>query len=66
MQLGVEPNRVDLLTTIDGVTFAEAWDGRVAGRYGDQSVSFLGRSEFIRNKRASGRPQDLSDIDDLL
>ena len=66
VQLGVEPNRVDLLTTIDGVTFVEAWEGRAAGHYGNQPVFFLGRSEFIKNKRSSGRPIDLLDIEELL
>ena len=65
VQLGVEPNRVDLITVIDGVTFAEAWSGRAAGKYGSQTVYYLGRAELIRNKRASGRPQDLADIDML-
>lgn len=63
VQLGVAPNRVDLLTAIDGVTFSEAWAGRVAGRFGRQPVFYLGRDEFLRNKRASGRAQDLADID---
>jgi hypothetical protein len=39
VQLGVPPNRVDLLTLIDGVSFEEAWAGRVAGTYGAQPVS---------------------------
>ncbi|MCC6992448.1 MAG: hypothetical protein IT181_25820 [Acidobacteria bacterium] len=65
VQLGVAPNRVDLLTVIDGVTFDEAWSGRVAGHYGDQAVDYIGRAELVRNKRASGRPQDLLDIDSL-
>ena len=56
VQLGVAPNRVDLLTVIDGVTFDEAWSGRVAGHYGDQAVDYIGRAELVRNKRASGRP----------
>ena len=63
VQLGVAPNRIDLLTAIDGVTFEEAWNGRVEGHFGQQRVAFLGRAEFLRNKRASGRPQDLADID---
>lgn len=63
VQLGVAPNRIDLLTSIDGVTFDEAWAGRAAGRFGHQPVSYLGRTEFIRNKRAAGRPQDIADID---
>lgn len=57
-QLGMPPNRIDLLTVIDGVSFDEAWAGRVVGRYGQQPVQYLGRAELIRNKRASGRPQD--------
>ena len=63
VQLGVSPNRIDLITAIDGVTFEEAWTGRAEGRFGRQMVSFIGRAEFLRNKRASGRPQDLADID---
>ncbi|HXW07572.1 MAG TPA: hypothetical protein VD833_20220 [Vicinamibacterales bacterium] len=65
VQLGVAPNRVDLMTVIDGVTFAEAWAGRVAGHFGSQPVFFLGLAEFLRNKRAAGRLQDLADIDGL-
>lgn len=65
IQLGVPPNRVDLLTTIDGVSFDEAWRGRARGQYGGQEVFFLGREELIRNKRTCGRPQDLADLDML-
>ena len=54
------------MTMIDGVTFAEAWTGRVAGHFGAQPVFYLGRVEFLRNKQASGRPQDLADIDALI
>lgn len=55
----------DLLTAIDGVSFADAWAGRVAGRYGDHAVFYLGLDELRRNKRASGRPQDLADLEAL-
>jgi hypothetical protein len=65
VQLGVAPNRVDLLTTIDGVTFDQAWRGRVAGHYGSEAVDYIGRAELILNKRASGRPQDLLDLEVL-
>lgn len=65
VQLGVAPNRVDLVTAIDGVTFEEAWRGRVSGTYGRQPVFYLGRAELIRNKRASGRAQDLADLESL-
>lgn len=63
VQLGMEPNRVDLITEIAGVSFAEAWRGRVAGRYGRQQVFYLGLEELKRAKRAAGRPQDLADLD---
>ena len=65
VQLGVPPNRVDLLTAIDGVTFDEAWGGRVGGRLGSQAVYYIGRAELIRNKQATGRAQDLADVDAL-
>ena len=63
VQLGFAPNRIDLLTSIDGVNFDEVWKGRVEGKYGQTRVSFIGRDELIRNKKASGRPQDLADLD---
>ena len=65
VQLGVAPNRVDLMTAIDGVSFAEAWAGRASGRFGETPVSYLGKAELIRNKRASGRAQDLADLEIL-
>lgn len=63
VQLGVAPNRVDIVTAIDGVTFDDAWSGRVAGKFGSQTVSYLGRAELIKNKQAAGRPQDIADLD---
>lgn len=65
VQLGIAPNRIDLLTTIDGVSFDQAWNGRVVGRFGTESVPFLGRRELLTNKRAVGRLQDLADIEAL-
>ena len=60
--LGQEPLRIDLLTGISGVSFARAWAGRVKVRFGGHTVGFLGRREFMVNKRAAGRPQDLLDL----
>ena len=62
VQLGVAPARVDFATSIDGVTFEEAWQGRVVGHFGSQSVAYIGRAELLRNKEAAGRPQDLADL----
>lgn len=63
VQLGVPPVRVDLVTAIDGVERAEAWHGKLAGDYGSVPTHYLGRREFIANKRACGRHKDLADVD---
>jgi len=62
IQLGYEPIRIDLLTSIDGCTFEQIWKNRVRDRYGDQPASYIGRTEFIQNKKAAARPQDLVDL----
>ncbi len=61
IQLGRAPNRVDLLTRLWGVDFAEAWSRRVEGEIDRMPVAVLSRTDLIRNKRATGRPQDLAD-----
>jgi hypothetical protein len=65
VQLGVAPVRIDLITSISGVSWNEAEAGRVAGTYGDLSVFFLGRGELVANKRATGRKKDLADLEAL-
>ena len=60
--LGRPPLRIDIMTSIAGVDFDEAWRGRLEARFGEHEVSFLGRNELIRNKRAAGRPKDLLDV----
>jgi len=62
VQLGLPPYRIDILTSITGVGFHEAWDDRLDGTLYGIPVPFLGRDAFIRNKRASGRVKDLEDI----
>ena len=64
-QMGVEPVRIDVITSIDGVDFAEAWPERFLTRFGDQPAAVLSRRHLIQNKRASGRTQDLADIERL-
>jgi hypothetical protein len=60
-QMGLPPNRVDILTGIDGVDFDGAWSNRVESHYGDQRVHIIGREDLIRNKLATGRAQDALD-----
>jgi hypothetical protein len=65
IQLGQPPVRIDLMTELDGLTPDEVWAGRVAGRFGDMPVFYLGRDAFIRNKRSLGRHKDLADLEAL-
>jgi hypothetical protein len=64
-QIGVPPGRIDILTDLTGITFGEAWLDRVRGPFGDVEVDFIGRASFVRNKRATGRPKDLGDIEGM-
>lgn len=61
-QIGVAPRRVDLLTSIDGVTFDEAWPDRFMVEMEGLSVPIIGRAHLIQNKRAAARPKDLVDL----
>jgi len=63
VQLGYRPRRIDLLTTISGVRFEDAWPRRVAGELDGIPVFFISLEDFLTNKRASGRPKDLVDAD---
>jgi len=65
VQLGVPPVRIDIITSITGVTWEEADKGKAKGLYGDFSVHFLGREQYIANKRAIGRKKDLADLESL-
>ena len=65
VQLGVPPVRIDLITSITGVAWDEAWAGRIAGRYGDIPVHYIGREQFVANKRATGRTKDVVDLEML-
>lgn len=61
-QIGLPPNRIDLLTSIDGVPFEEARASRLWAQMEGFAVPFLGRSALIKNKRAAARPKDLVDV----
>jgi hypothetical protein len=64
-QFGLPPYRVDIMTSISGVRWDDAWPERLAGTLFGAPVAFLGRESFIRNKRASGREKDLRDVRSL-
>ena len=65
LQIGVPPGRIDVLTDLTALQFADAWRSREPGRFGSLTVDFIGRDAFIRNKRAIGRARDLGDIEGL-
>jgi len=65
VQLGYPPNRIDLLTSISGVDYEEAWSGKATGELDGLRVFFLGFDALLKNKRASGREQDLVDVNKL-
>ena len=62
-QIGVPPVRVDVLTSIDGVDFEEAFRSRVAANLGGTEVPVLSRHHLIVNKSTAGRKQDLADVE---
>jgi hypothetical protein len=61
-QIGLPPRRIDIITDIDGVDFEEAWESKVISQVTGLAVPFLGWDVLLRNKKASGRPKDLSDL----
>ena len=65
VQIGLPPRRIDILTSISGVSFDEAWKGRVTHDVGGLTVPFLGRDALVRNKRATGRTKDRADLEAL-
>jgi hypothetical protein len=65
IQLGVPPVRVDIITSITGVSWEDAFSTRAQGKYGDTQVNFIGREQFLLNKRTLGRKKDLADLEAL-
>lgn len=66
IQLGYEPVRIDILTSLKGLAFADIWRSRVQGPYGDQIVNYIDRQHLIKSKQSSNRTQDKADLELLL
>jgi hypothetical protein len=64
-QIGVPPGRIDILTELTGLKFSDAWPDRIRRPFGEVDVDFIGKASFVRNKQATGRLKDLSDIEGL-
>ena len=65
VQLGRPPNRIDILTSISGVSFETAWDGRIGADLDGVPVCFIGRADLVANKRAAARQKDLADLEEI-
>jgi hypothetical protein len=65
IRMGVPPMRLEILTSIDGVTFEDCYTRRVVADFGDVQVNFISRSDLLRNKRSSGRHKDIDDVEML-
>jgi len=64
-QIGIDPLRIDLLTAIDGVGFAEAWKDRFETRFADVPVNLISRAHLIKKKLSTNRLQDRADVEQL-
>jgi hypothetical protein len=64
-QIGLPPRRIDLLTSITGLSFDEARASRIFVSVEGMTVPMLGRDALLKNKRATGRPKDVVDADAL-
>lgn len=64
-QIGVKPERIDILTALSGVDFETAWSRRIQAIVDGNTYNVIGLQDLVANKRASGRPQDLIDADKL-
>ena len=66
IQLGYEPVRIDILTSVEGVSFSTVWKNKIEDFYGKEKVYFIGLKELIKIKKKIARPQDLADLEELL
>ena len=64
--MGRPPARIDILMSLQGVGFADAWPRRITSDFDGVPAAVIGRDELITNKRTVGRPQDLMDLANLL
>ncbi|MDQ3002467.1 MAG: nucleotidyltransferase [Fibrobacterota bacterium] len=65
IQLGFPPVRIDLITSLDGVTNEEVFSDRIRAEFYGLSVPMISKPHLLQNKRATGRPRDLLDLENL-
>jgi hypothetical protein len=64
-QMGQPPVRIDIMMSIDGVEFADAWPNRLEGDFDGIPATFIGRDDLLTAKQAANRPQDVLDINSI-
>jgi hypothetical protein len=65
IRMGFPPVRIEMMNTISGLSFADVWDNRVPGKYGKVNINYISYRDLLTNKKASGRPKDIADFDEL-
>jgi hypothetical protein len=65
IQLGLPPVRIDIITSISGVSWEQADTTKESGLYGDVPVYYIGKNQYVANKKAIGRAKDIADIEAL-
>ena len=65
IRMGIAPLRIELMNSISGLAFEDAWEHRISGTYGETPVAYISLPDLLQNKRASARPKDLADVDEL-
>ena len=65
IQLGYPPNRIDLFTDLQGVDFKTCYDSKVEVEIEGTKINFIDLENLKNNKRATGRHQDLADLENL-
>ena len=65
VQLGFEPQRIDILTSVTGLSFDEAYRNHEMHSIGDITAPFISLDDLVKNKLATGRMQDLADVEAL-
>ncbi|WKZ71046.1 MAG: hypothetical protein QY331_07250 [Melioribacteraceae bacterium] len=66
IQLGVPPVRIDILTSISGVDFNDAYKDKYSNKFGNTTADFISKDHLIKNKKASSRKKDIADLESLL
>ena len=65
IRMGVSPVMIELINAVSGITFDEIWKNKVAGEYGSITVFYISLKDLLINKKASGRPRDIADYEEL-